>query len=94
MGETVTVRLDPETRRILRDLTRRRHNTRSAVIKDALRNEWRSGASVPGPTAWEVYSRLLPKLDPPRPGPKHNHARNHSRLLREILLAKRRAGTL
>ena len=94
MGETVTFRLDPETRRILRDLTRRRKSTKSAVIKGALRNEWKGGASLPRPTAWEVYSRLLPQLKPPRPGPKHNRARNVSRLFKEILLAKRRAGTL
>jgi hypothetical protein len=94
MGETVTFRLDPETARILRALTRRRKRTKSAVIKDALRGAWKSDASASRPTAWEVYSQLYRKLGPAPPGPKRARARNVSRLLKEILLAKRRAGTL
>ena len=94
MGETVTFRLDPETARILRALTRRRKRTKSAVIKDALRDAWKSDASEARPTSWEVYSQLYPKLGPAPPGPKRDRARNVSRLLKEILLAKRRAGTL
>ena len=94
MGEAATVRLDAETGRILRALTRRRKATKSAVIKDALRAAWNSEDGESRPTAWEVYSRLYPMLEPPAPGPKRNRARNHSRLLKEILLAKRRAGTL
>ena len=93
MGETVTFRLDPETARILA-LTRRRKRTKSAVIKDALRDAWKSDASEARPTSWEVYSQLYPKLGPAPPGAKRDRARNVSRLLREILLAKRRAGTL
>ncbi len=92
MGETVTVRLDAETGRALRALTRRRKATKSAVIKDVLRTAWRIERGESRPTAWEVYSRLYPMLEPP--APKRDHARNHSRLLKEILLAKRRAGTL
>jgi hypothetical protein len=94
MGETVTFRLDPETARILRALTRRRKRTKSAVIKDALRDAWKSEASEARPTAWEVYSQLYPKLGPAPPGSKRDRARNVSHLLKEILLAKRRAGTL
>jgi hypothetical protein len=94
MGETVTFRLDPETARILRALTRRRKRTKSAVIKDALRDAWKSDASEARPSAWEAYSQLYPKFGPTPPGPKRDRARNVSRLLKEILLAKRRAGTL
>jgi hypothetical protein len=94
MGKSVIFRLDPETARILRVLTRRRKRTKSAVIKDALRDAWKSDAGEARPTSWEVYSQLYPKLGPAPPGPKRDRARNVSRLLKEILLAKRRAGTL
>jgi Arc/MetJ-type ribon-helix-helix transcriptional regulator len=94
MGETVTFRLDAETARILRDLTQRGKRTKSAVIKDTLRDAWESDASEARPTAWEVYSQLHPKLGPAPPGPKRDRARNVSRLVKNILLAKRRAGTL
>ena len=94
MGETVTFRLDPETARILHALTRRRKRTKSAVIEDALRDAWKSDASEARLTAWEVYSQLYRKLGPAPPGPKRDGARNVSRLLKGILLAKRRAGTL
>lgn len=94
MGESVTFRLDQETARILRALTRRRKSTKSAVIKDALRDAWKNDAAEAHPSAWEVYSLLYPRLEPPPPGPKRDRARNVSRLLKEILLAKQRAGTL
>ena len=94
MGDTVTIRLDRESGRALRELVRRNKSTKSAVIKDALRSALKSSSDVPGPTAWEVYERLLPRLQPPRPGPKRDRARNASRLLKEMLLAKRRAGSL
>ena len=94
MGETVTFRLDPETARILRALTRRRKRTKSAVIKDALRDAWKGDAEESRPTAWEVYSQLYSKLGPAPPGPKRDRARNVSHVLKGILLAKRRAGTL
>jgi hypothetical protein len=91
MSSTVTFRLDPETARILKELTRRSNSSKSRVIKEALRDRWSSIEVSSNPTAWEVYS----KLDiPPARGPRHNHAREHSKLLRKILLAKRRAGTL
>jgi Arc/MetJ-type ribon-helix-helix transcriptional regulator len=94
MGETVTIRLDAEMGRALRKLVRRRKSTKSDVIKNALRNELKTSADEPRQTAWEVYSRLLPKLEPAPPGPKRDRAQNASRLLKEILVAKRRAGTL
>ena len=94
MGETVTFRLEPETARILRALTRRRKRTKSAVIKDALRDAWKGDASEARPTSWEIYSQLYRKLAPAPPGPKRDRARNVSRSLKEILLAKHRAGTL
>jgi predicted DNA-binding protein len=94
MDDTVTFRLDPETGRILRALTRRGKRTKSAVIKDALRDAWMNDAMESGRTAWEVYSQLYPKLESPPAGSRRDRARNVSRLLKEILLAKRRAGTL
>jgi Arc/MetJ-type ribon-helix-helix transcriptional regulator len=94
MDETVTFRLDSETARILRALTRRGKRTKSAVIKDALRDAWRSDASPSRATAWEAYSQLYPKLGPAPPGPKRDRARNVSRLVRRILLTKRHAGSL
>ena len=94
MGKSVIFRLDPETARILRALTRRRKRTKSAVIKDALRDAWESDDSEARPTSWEVYSQLYRKLGPAPPGPKRDRARNVSRLVKKILLAKRRAGTL
>ena len=94
MSETVTIRLDAEMGRALRKAVRRRKSTKSAVIKNALRNELKTSADEPQQSAWEVYSRLLPQLEPAPPGPKRDRARNASRLLKEILVAKRRAGTL
>ena len=94
MGETVTFRLDPETARILRALTRRGNRSRSAVIKGALRDAWKSDAADSEPSAWEVYSQLYPQLDQAPAGPKRDRARNVSHLLKEMLLAKHRAGTL
>jgi hypothetical protein len=94
MGETVTIRLDAEMGRALRKLVRRRKSTKSDIIKSALRNELKSCTDEPSQTAWEVYSRLLPKLEAAPPGPKRNRAQNASRLLKEILIAKRHAGTL
>jgi hypothetical protein len=94
MGETVTIRLDAEMGRALSKLARRRKSTKSAVIKNALRNELKTSADPPRQSGWEVYSRLLPQVEPPDPSPKRDRARNASRVLKEILLAKRRAGTL
>lgn len=91
MSATVTFRLDPETERILKELTRREKTSKSRIIKDALRARWRSVPVSSKPSAWEVYSKLE---IPPARGPKHDHARRHSEVLREILLAKRRNGTL
>lgn len=91
MGETVTFRLDAETARILRELVKRKNETKSQVIKEALRERWTSIKEDSRPTSWEVYSKL--KIPPAR-GPKHDRARHAKKLIREILLAKRRDGTL
>jgi predicted DNA-binding protein len=91
MGETITFRLDAETHRILRDLMDRKNGTKSQVIKEALREHWTSLEENSRPTAWEVYSKL--KIPPAR-GPKRDRARNAKKLIREMLLAKRRNGTL
>lgn len=94
MSTTVTFRLDPETARILRDLTRRTKLSRSEVIREALRVHWGTNGD-PAPSAREVYARLLPRLEAlPRAAVRHDRARNVSKLLREKLLAKRREGTL
>ena len=94
MAETVTVRLDAKTRRLLRELVRINKTTQTDVIKDALHRAWKASGEEERPSAREVYARLYPLLPPPGPGPKRDRARNSSRLLKEILLAKRRAGTL
>ena len=89
MGDTVTIRLDPETKRILRELTRR-NGSKSQVIKEALRAHWRAVAEDSAPTAWEVYSQLkIPK------GRRYRDTARHvSRLIKEKLLAKQREGTV
>jgi len=46
------------------------------------------------PSAWEIYSELAGKLDFAPPGPEIDRARNLSHLFRELLFAKRQAGTL
>ena len=90
MSSTVTFRLDPESERILKEFTRREKATKSRVIKTALRVHWKSLTSSPGPSAREVYaSQNIPHVDP-----KHDRARHVEELLKEILLEKRRKGTL
>jgi len=93
MSETVTLRLDSETARILNDLVRREKRTRSEVIRDALRARWHSAyeeTEETRPTAWEVYRTLkIPKVRPYR-----DTARQVSKLLKEKLVAKQRDGTL
>ncbi len=91
MANTVTFRLDPETARILKELTRRENGSKSRAIKRALREHWQREAGHREPTAWEVYSKL--KI-PPASGPRRDRARNVSKLFREYLLAKKRRGTL
>ena len=94
MSESVTIRLNAELGRALRKAARSRKSTKSDVIKAALRNELKTGADEPRESSWEIYSRLLSQLEPAPPGPKRDRAQNASRLLKEILVAKRRAGTL
>ena len=76
MADTVTFRLDPETARILRELTRRTKHTKSEVIKQALRERWNSERVRP--TSWEVYLPALSEAEAtrsrraaPRPRSKH-----------------------
>jgi len=88
---SVTIRLDPETARILKELTRRSNGSKSRAIRQALHAQFKGAAEELGPTAWEVYSKL--KI-PPASGPRRDRARHAKRLVKEILLAKRRAGTL
>lgn len=94
MSGTVTFRLDPETARILRDLTRSTQHTKSEVIKEALRARWKSTNGRQKPTSWEVYSQIYAKLKPLPGEPKRDRARHVKKLIREILVAKKRAGTL
>jgi hypothetical protein len=95
MGETVTFRLDAETSRMLRELTRESKGTKSRVIREALRARWEARQAESQPTSWQIFSQLYSKLKPLPPGlPKHDRARHAKRLVREVLLAKRRAGTL
>ena len=90
MSATVTFRLDPETERILKDLTQGGKVSKSRVIKSALRGRAGRASKNRGPSAREIYfSQNVPVGEP-----RHDIARNHSKLLREILLAKRLLGTL
>ena len=91
MSATVTFRLDLETARILRALTRRDKVSKSRAIKEALRAQWNATGSAPGPSAWEIYTQL--KISAARE-PQRDRARHSESLLKEILIAKRRAGTL
>jgi hypothetical protein len=91
MNKTVTFRLDPETARTLKELTARSNGSRTQAIKDALRARRQALALSAGPTAWETYRKLnIPQTR----GPKRDRARHASKLLKEILGAKHRAGTL
>ena len=95
MGERITVRLDAETVRILRELQKRSGQSESEVIRCALRNYWKAAMEENCPTAWEVYQELYPLLTaPPKGQPLRDRARNVSRLLKEKLIEKRRNGTL
>ncbi|MGO8786838.1 MAG: ribbon-helix-helix protein, CopG family [Terriglobia bacterium] len=95
MGERVTIRLDAQHARILHQLEKLSGTSKSKVIRSSLRSYWRTVMQESGPTAWERYQRLYPRLTPHRKGaPLHERARNVSRLLKEKLLAKRREGTL
>jgi len=90
MSRTVTFRLDPDTARILKDLTRRNGGSKSQAIKEALRAQWESIAQDSGPTAWDVYSKLkIPKVPPYR-----DTARHYKELLKEKLIAKHRSGAV
>ena len=91
MGETITFRVDEKTRQVLRNLMDHDKGTRSKVIKEALQARWASIEKSARPSAWEVYSKL--EIPAPR-GPKHDRARHAKKLIREMLLAKRRNGTL
>lgn len=85
-----TFRLDPETARILKELAQRSNSSRSQAIKRALRAHWQSVRQDSRPTAWEIYAAQ--KI--PRARRHRDRARHVSKLLKEILLAKRRSGTL
>ena len=91
MGDTVTIRMDAESKRILQNLVEEEKGTKTQVIKDALRARWAALETRDRPSSWEVYGKL--RIPPPR-GPKHDRARHAKRLIREMLLAKRRNGTL
>lgn len=95
MGDRITVRMDGETARILQELQKRSGNSKSEVIRGALRRYWTTVTTEDRPTSWEVYQQLYPMLTPPRKGqPLHDRAQHVSRLLKEKLIAKRRNGTL
>lgn len=91
MNKTVTFRLDPETARILKELTARGNGSRTQAIKEALRAHREAIELTPGPTAWEAYCKL--RILKGR-GPKRDQASSVSKLLREKLRAKHRAGSL
>ena len=88
IADSITFRVDAETRRVLRNLTKHTSGTTSEVIKEALQARWESIEKNSRPSAWEVYSKL--DIPPPR-GPKHDRARNAKKLIREMVLAKQRS---
>lgn len=90
MSKTVTFRLDRETSRILKDLAERENGSKTKAIKRALREHWRGASTERQPTAWEVYSAQ--RIPPARP--HLDRARNVGKILRQILLEKKRNGTL
>ena len=95
MGQSITFRVDAETARIIRELRKHDKASNSEVIRTALRQRWQAVAEERRPTSWEVYRELYPLLTPPPEGqPLRDRARHASRLLKEILVAKRRNGTL
>jgi hypothetical protein len=88
---TVTVRLDPETERILAEMTQDGREGKSRVIREALRTHWNAVRGAGAPTSWEVYASLgIPRSG----GRKHNRARRVKQLIKERLRAKSRSGTL
>jgi len=90
MNGAVTFRLDPETARILEELTQGGKVSKSRVIKTALRARAGRAAKKAGPSARDIYFAQNVPVGEPR----HDNARNPSKRLREILLAKRRQRTL
>lgn len=90
MATTTTIRLDPETERILRELAPRGRGGRSRVIREALKARWKSKRNESAPSSREIYASL--GIQPGKP--KRDRARHIERLLKEKLLAKRRQGTL
>jgi hypothetical protein len=98
MDKRISFRLDAELDRYLRETARQRKTTMTAILKEAIREKWKrlpKQPAAPGLSAREVYStKILPNLEPPQPGPKRDRARNAKKLFREILLDKRRNGTL
>lgn len=89
MSATVTFRLDPETARVLEELTQGGKVSKSRVIKSALRARAGRAAKNPGPSAREAYA----SMNIPHVKPKHDRARHMEVLLKEILLEKKRKGT-
>jgi Arc/MetJ-type ribon-helix-helix transcriptional regulator len=90
MSDTVTFRLDPETARILKELTQGGKVSKSHAIKSAIRARARRAAQRRRGSARDIYFSQNVAVGEPR----HDNARNHSKLLRETLLAKRLLGTL
>ncbi len=90
MDKRFTFRLDPETARILMELTKRAGESKTRAIREALRAHHRALGLTAGPSAWESYR----KLKIPGVKPYMDTARHVERLLRDKLRAKLRQGTL
>ena len=90
MADTVTVRLDSESFRILKELARQTPGSKSDIIRQALRTQWEAETGASGLSAWEGYKTL--NISPGRP--HHDRARHASELIKEKLSAKHRNGAL
>jgi hypothetical protein len=89
MSETITFRLDRDTERALRELTRLSKISKSRAIREAVQSHWHATRHTKAPSAWEIYSQLkIPKVKPYRETASHVE-----KLLKEKLLAKKRGGT-
>lgn len=87
---TIAFRLDRETERILRDLAPGKRGARSQVIRAALKAHWETVRNESARPFREIYAALGIRPEEPT----RDRAQHAERLRKEILIAKRRKGTL
>jgi hypothetical protein len=95
MGEIVKFRADNEWARLPRGLKKPANTLPFEVMISAKRAGGMAMNREDRPTAAQVYLELYPRLTPRKVGQAlRDWARNASRFLKEILLARRRQGAL